>query len=97
MKAKLCSVLSLVLGAPSQTSSYFARYTKPVVAGNLANELHVAERKSIDWLSLEDFSSLVLIFYPIGSVCLPVLFLWDETSLTDMKSVYAEKFCSFPG
>ena len=88
MKAKLCSVLWLVLGALNQTSSYFAMYSKSIVAGNVANELHVAERKSIDWLSLENFPSLVLIFYPIGSVSLIVLFLWDKISLTDMKSLF---------
>lgn len=51
-------------------TSYCAMCSKSVVADNVANELRVPEMKSINWLSLKNFTPLVLIFYPIGSVCL---------------------------
>lgn len=62
----------------------------------MANELHVAERKSIDRLSLENFISLVLVFYPTGSVCLIAFFNLGQNQPDRHEiSVYAEKLCSF--
>lgn len=62
----------------------------------MANYLCVPERKSINWLSLEIFTSLPFTFYPIGSVCLIEFFsLGQNQSDRHEISVYTEKLCSF--
>lgn len=84
------------LWCSSQSSSYFAMWGKSVVAGNVADDLCVAERKSIIWLSLEIFTSLAFTFYPIGSVCLIESFsLGQNQSDRHEISVYTEKLFSF--
>lgn len=89
MKAKLRTVSSPVLGAPSQIT-LFCKYSKSVLAGNGANEVHVAERNSINF-EFEpgkiDFSGFDILSHRFCLIFF-FFFLWDKISLTDMRSLF---------